>query len=54
MKENFAKAWKQLPSTIRKTIALVVGFTLIITGLLLVILLGAAFEIEEGDKAQSA
>ena len=40
MKENFAKAWKQLPSTIRKTIALVVGFTLIITGLLLVILPG--------------
>jgi Putative transmembrane protein (PGPGW) len=40
MKENFTKAWKQLPRTLRKTIALVVGFTLIITGLLLVILPG--------------
>ena len=40
MKNKFAQAWKLLPSALRKTIALVIGLTLIVTGLLLVVLPG--------------
>jgi hypothetical protein len=40
MKNKIAQAWKLLPSAIRKTIALLIGSTLIITGLLLVVLPG--------------
>ena len=40
LKNKIAKAWKSLPSALRKTIALVIGSTLIITGLLLIILPG--------------
>ena len=40
MKNKFAQAWKLLPSALRKTIALVIGSTLIVTGLLLVVLPG--------------
>ena len=40
MKNKFAQAWKSLPSALRKTIALVIGSTLIVTGLLLVVLPG--------------
>ena len=40
MKNRFAQAWKLLPSALRKTIALVIGSTLIVTGLLLVVLPG--------------
>jgi hypothetical protein len=40
MKEKITKSWKSLPSALRKTIALVIGSTLIITGLLLIVLPG--------------
>ena len=40
MKNKIAQAWKSLPSALRKTIALVIGSTLIVTGLLLVVLPG--------------
>ena len=40
MKNKIAQAWKLLPSAIRKTIVLLIGSTLIITGLLLVVLPG--------------
>ena len=40
MRNKFVKAWKSLPSAMRKTIALVIGSTLIVTGLLLIILPG--------------
>ena len=40
LKSKFAKAWKSLPSALRKTIALVIGSTLILTGLLLIVLPG--------------
>ena len=40
MKNKFVQAWKFLPSPIRKTIVLLIGSTLIITGLLLIVLPG--------------
>jgi hypothetical protein len=40
MKNKVTKAWKMLPSALRKTIVLVIGATLIITGLLLIVLPG--------------
>ena len=40
MKNKIAQAWRSLPSALRKTIALVIGSTLIVTGLLLVVLPG--------------
>jgi hypothetical protein len=40
LKNKIAQAWKALPSALRKTIALLIGSTLIITGLLLVVLPG--------------
>jgi hypothetical protein len=40
MKNKIAQAWKSLPSALRKTIALAIGSTLIVTGLLLVVLPG--------------
>jgi|GEM_PF-570614 hypothetical protein len=40
LKNKFMQAWKTLPSALRKTIALVIGLTLIITGLLLIVLPG--------------
>ena len=40
LKSKFAQAWKMLPSALRKTIALVIGSTLIVTGLLLIVLPG--------------
>lgn len=40
MKSKFFKLWNALPKAIRKTIALVIGSTLIITGLLLIVLPG--------------
>jgi len=40
MKNNFSKTWKLLPQSLRKTIVFLVGFTLIVTGLLLIILPG--------------
>ena len=40
MKNKIAQAWKMLPAALRKTIALVIGSTLIVTGLLLVVLPG--------------
>jgi len=40
MKSKFIASWNLLPSTIRKTIVLVFGFTFITTGLLLIILPG--------------
>ena len=40
MKNRFLKAWKLLPKTLRKTIVLLVGSTLIVTGLLLIVLPG--------------
>ncbi|ASY12691.1 hypothetical protein A1s21155_01630 [Candidatus Planktophila dulcis] len=40
MKEKIAKSWKTLPSAVRKTLAAVIGSTLIILGSLLVVLPG--------------
>jgi len=40
MKSKFAKAWKLLPKSLRKAIVLVIGSTLILTGLLLIVLPG--------------
>jgi hypothetical protein len=40
LKNKIAKAWKSLPAALRKTIALVIGSTLIVTGLLLIVLPG--------------
>jgi hypothetical protein len=40
LKSKFAQAWKSLPSALRKTIVLVIGSTLIVTGLLLIVLPG--------------
>ena len=40
MKSNFLRAWNLLPKTIRKTIVLLIGSTLILTGLLLIVLPG--------------
>ena len=40
MKNKIAQAWRSLPSALRKTIALVIGSTLIVTGLLLIVLPG--------------
>ncbi len=40
MKDKLAKSWRALPSALRKTIATVIGSTLIITGLLLIVLPG--------------
>jgi drug/metabolite transporter (DMT)-like permease len=40
MRSRFAAAWRALPTAIRRTIVLVIGFTLIILGLLLVVLPG--------------
>ena len=40
MKRRVVKGWKLLPAAVRKTIVLVIGSTLIVTGLLLVVLPG--------------
>lgn len=40
LKSKLAQAWKSLPSALRKTIVLVIGLTLIVTGLLLIVLPG--------------
>jgi hypothetical protein len=40
LKSKLAQAWRSLPSALRKTIALVIGSTLIVTGLLLIVLTG--------------
>jgi hypothetical protein len=40
MRSKLAKAWKRLPKTVRRMIVLVIGSTLIVTGLLLIILPG--------------
>ena len=40
MKSKVAQAWKLLPAALRKTIVLVIGLTLIVTGLLLIVLPG--------------
>ena len=40
MKSKFLKTWKLLPKSLRKTIVLLIGSTLIITGLVLIILPG--------------
>lgn len=40
MRSRFAATWKALPTTIRRTIVSVIGFTLITVGLLLVVLPG--------------
>lgn len=40
MKSKFLATWKLLPATLRKTIVLVIGSTLIVTGLLLIVLPG--------------
>ena len=40
MNNKLARAWKLLPKTLRKTIVLLIGSTLILTGLLLIILPG--------------
>ncbi len=40
MKSKFARAWKLLPKPLRKTIVLLIGSTLILTGLLLIVLPG--------------
>lgn len=40
MKEKIAKSWNTLPSAVRKTLAAVIGSTLIILGSLLVVLPG--------------
>ena len=40
MKSKFFRTWKLLPSALRKTIVLLIGSTLILTGLLLIVLPG--------------
>jgi len=40
MRSRFTATWKVLPTTVRKTIVLVIGSTLILTGLLLIVLPG--------------
>lgn len=40
MKDKFSKPWKLLPKPLRKTIVLIVGLTLIVTGILLIVLPG--------------
>lgn len=40
MKEKIARSWKTLPSAVRKTLAAVIGSTLIILGSLLIVLPG--------------
>ena len=40
MKDKFSKPWKLLPRPLRKTIVLIVGLTLIVTGILLIVLPG--------------
>jgi uncharacterized membrane protein YbaN (DUF454 family) len=40
MKSKIAQTWKLLPAALRKTIVLVIGLTLIVTGLLLIVLPG--------------
>jgi hypothetical protein len=40
MKSKFLQAWQLLPKPLRKTIVLLIGSTLIITGLLLIVLPG--------------
>ena len=40
MRSRFAAAWRTIPTAIRRTIVLVIGFTLITLGLLLVVLPG--------------
>jgi hypothetical protein len=39
-RSRFASTWKLLPTTVRKTIVLVIGSTLILTGMLLIVLPG--------------
>ena len=40
MKSKFIRAWMLLPKTLRKSIVLLIGSTLILTGLLLIVLPG--------------
>ena len=40
MKQKVSQAWKLLPQPVRKTLALLIGGTLIVTGLLLIVLPG--------------
>lgn len=40
MKDKFSKPWKLLPKPLRKTIVLIIGSTLIVTGILLIVLPG--------------
>ena len=40
MRSRFTATWKVLPTTVRKTIVLVIGSTLILTGMLLIVLPG--------------
>ena len=40
MRDRFSKSWKLLPETLRKTIVLIVGSTLIVTAILLIVLPG--------------
>lgn len=40
VKDKFSKPWKLLPRPLRKTIVLIVGLTLIVTGILLIVLPG--------------
>jgi uncharacterized membrane protein len=40
MRSRFTAAWKAIPTAIRRTIVVVIGFTLITLGLLLVVLPG--------------
>jgi hypothetical protein len=40
MRDKFSTPWKLLPKPLRKTIVLIVGSTLIVTGILLIVLPG--------------
>jgi len=40
MRSRFTATWKLLPTAVRKTIVLVIGSTLILTGMLLIVLPG--------------
>ena len=40
MRDKFSTPWKLLPKPVRKTIVLIVGSTLIVTGILLIVLPG--------------
>jgi len=40
VKDRFSKSWKLLPKALRKTVVLIVGSTLVVTGILLIVLPG--------------